>query len=78
MKAFEVFDKEETGFINSSELHTILGMKGDKLSNDEINLFIKMSDIDQDSMINYEEFTKVMFKHLKPSPNERQINSKRR
>ena len=60
MKAFEVFDKEETGFINSSELRSILGMKGDKLSNDEINLFIKMSDIDQDSMINYEEFTKVM------------------
>ena len=78
MKAFEVFDKEETGFINSSKLRSILGMKGDKLNNDEINLFIKMSDIDQDSMINYEEFTKVMLKHLKPSSNERQVNSKRR
>lgn len=45
MKAFKVFDKEEIGFINSSELRCMLSMKGDKLSNDKMNLFIRMSDL---------------------------------
>ena len=78
MKAFKVFDKEEIGFINSSEFRCMLSMKGDKLSNDQMYLFIRMSDIDQDGMINYEEFTRVMFKHLRPPSKEKKIDSKRR
>ena len=37
---------------------------GDTLSDEEVNRFIKQSDIDRDGMVNYEEFTKVMCKDI--------------
>ena len=35
---------------------------GDTLDDQEINLFIKQADIASDGIVNYEEFTKLMFK----------------
>ena len=39
---------------------------GDTLDNEEINLFMKQADIEDNGMVNYEEFTKLMFKDNSP------------
>ena len=64
INAFKIFDDMETGFIESSKLRHIMQNLGDTLSDEEVNRFIKQSDIDRDGMVNYEEFTKVMFKDV--------------
>ena len=64
MNAFKIFDDMETGFIESGKLRHIMQNMGDTLSDEEVNRFIKQSDIDRDGMVNYEEFTKVMFKDI--------------
>ena len=39
---------------------------GDTLDDEEINLFMKQADIEDNGMVNYEEFTKLMFKDNSP------------
>lgn len=63
MNAFKIFDDKEMGFIDSCKLRDIMQNMGDTLDDDEINLFIKQADIAGDGMVNYEEFTKRMFKN---------------
>ena len=62
MNAFKIFDDKETGFIDSCKLRDIMQNMGDTLDDQEINLFIKQADVVGDGMVNYEEFTKLMFK----------------
>lgn len=60
LNAFKVFDKEESGFINVSELRLIMTNLGDKLTDDEVDQMIRKSDLDGDGQINYEEFVRKM------------------
>ena len=62
MNAFKMFDDKGTGFIDSCKLWDIMQNMGDTLDDQEIDLFIKQADIAADGMVNYEEFTKLMFK----------------
>ena len=64
LNAFKVFDEMETGFIESGKLRHNVQNMGDTLSDEEVNRFIKQSDIDRDRMVNYEEFTKVVCKDI--------------
>lgn len=51
---YKVFDKDGTGFINASDIRHIMTHLGDKLSDDEVDTFIRMADLDGDGHINYE------------------------
>ena len=64
LNAFKVFDEMETGFIESGKLRHNMQNMGDTLSDEEVNRFIKQSDIDRDRMVNYEKFTKVVCKDI--------------
>ena len=59
VQAFSVFDKAESGFIAALYLRTIMSNLGDSLSSDEIDDMIRISDLDGDGTINYEEVIKL-------------------
>ena len=60
INAFRVFDKEGNGLIASSELKHIMMTIGDKMSQEEAEEMVNEADIDEDGMINYEEFVRMM------------------
>ena len=60
INAFRVFDKEGNGLIASSELKHIMMTIGDKMSEEEADEMVNEADIDEDGMINYEEFVRMM------------------
>merc|ERR1711879_161241 len=51
IKAFRVFDKNETGFIHSSELRYVLKTLGEELTDREIDEIIKEIDLDADGQL---------------------------
>ena len=60
INAFRVFDKEGNGLIASSELKHIMMTIGDKMTEEEADEMVNEADIDEDGMINYEEFVRMM------------------
>lgn len=60
INAFRVFDKEGNGLISSSELKHIMMTIGDKMTEEEAEEMVTEADIDEDGMINYEEFVRMM------------------
>ena len=60
INAFRVFDKEGNGLIASSELKHIMMTIGDKMTEEEADEMVNEADIDEDGMINYEEFMRMM------------------
>ena len=60
INAFRVFDKEGNGLIASSELKHIMMTIGDKMTEEEAEEMVNEADIDEDGMINYEEFVRMM------------------
>ena len=60
INAFRVFDKEGNGLISSAELKHIMMTIGDKMSEEEADEMVNEADIDEDGMINYEEFVRMM------------------
>nr|XP_047138249.1 calmodulin-2/4 isoform X2 [Hydra vulgaris] len=54
IEAFKVFDKDQSGFLECSELRRIMVNLGDKLTDDEVDAVIVKSDIDGDGSCNYE------------------------
>ena len=54
---FKVFDKDQSGFLDCSELRRIMVNLGDKLTDDEVDLVIVQSDLDGDGSCNYEGIT---------------------
>lgn len=67
IEAFKVFDRAQTGFISSKELRRVMMEFGDKLSEQEMEEMIKVSDFDMEGQVNYEEFTRVMMKSIRCS-----------
>lgn len=65
IEAFKIFDPEDTGFIESTEMRKIMQHMGDRLNDEEINSFMKKSDIDGEGFVNYEEFVKIMYQDKK-------------
>ena len=60
INAFRVFDKEGNGLISSEELKHIMMTIGDKMTEEEAQEMVTEADIDEDGMINYEEFVTMM------------------
>ena len=60
INAFRVFDKEGNGLIASAELKHIMMSIGDKMTEEEADEMVNEADIDEDGMINYEEFVRMM------------------
>ena len=58
--AFRVFDKEGNGLIATAELKHIMMTIGDKMTEAEADEMIHEADIDDDGVINYEEFVRMM------------------
>ncbi|XP_013401275.1 myosin essential light chain, striated adductor muscle [Lingula anatina] len=64
MEAFKTFDREGQGYISSAELRHVLTAVGERLSDEEVDTILKMTDIqeDLDGNIKYEDFIKKVLK----------------
>ena len=61
MESFKVFDKDGSGFMSVAELKYILTNLGEKLASDEdFEEMIKEAVVNDDGLIQYEEFIKVI------------------
>ncbi|KAH7666126.1 calcium-binding protein CML protein [Dioscorea alata] len=59
-EAFNVFDKDQNGYISPTELKNVMMSLGEKLSDEEVEQMIKEADLDGDGQVNYEEFVNMM------------------
>ena len=57
-----MFDKNKDGLIDSRELRFVTTALGHRLSEDEVDAFMKEADLDGDGKLNYDEFAKIMTK----------------
>ena len=53
-EAFKVFDKEDKGYLNSSDLRHIMMTLGEKMDEEEADEMIAAADIDGDGTVEYE------------------------
>ncbi|KXN74060.1 calmodulin mutant SYNCAM35 [Conidiobolus coronatus NRRL 28638] len=60
VQAFQVFDKDNSGYISVGELRYVLTSLGDKLTEAEVDELLKGVEIGKDGAINYEEFVKML------------------
>ncbi|CAE8738381.1 unnamed protein product [Polarella glacialis] len=60
IEAFKVFDRNCDGLISAAELRQSMQHLGETLDDSEVDEMIKEADADGDSMINYDEFVKMM------------------
>ncbi|XP_013782320.1 calcium-binding protein E63-1-like [Limulus polyphemus] len=60
LAAFRVFDKDKNGFISRDELRVAMEMIGEPMSEVQLDEMIKITDIDNDGRINYEEFVRIL------------------
>ena len=60
-RAFEVYDHEKTGEVNSVEMKHILRTLGDNMSIEDVNALINEADPEGKGVINYREFTDKIF-----------------
>ncbi len=60
INAFRVFDSDADGIISSTELRHIMTTLGDKLNDAEVDEMIREADVDNNGLIYYEEFVRMM------------------
>ena len=53
-KTFQVFDKDSNGFISEAELRLVLTITGQELTDWEVDMMIRVPDVDGDGQVNYE------------------------
>lgn len=58
IKGFQVFDKDNTGYIGVGELRYILTSIGEKLSDSEVDELLKGVNVTSDGNVDYVEFVK--------------------
>lgn len=58
IKGFQVFDKEQTGYIGVGELRYILTSVGEKLTDAEVDELLKGVNVTSEGNIDYVEFVK--------------------
>ncbi|GER55296.1 calmodulin [Striga asiatica] len=59
-EAFEVFDRDQDGFISAIELRNVMLNLGERLSEEEAEQMIKEADFDGDGLVSFEEFARMM------------------
>jgi centrin-1 len=62
LKAFRLFDDDETGFITFKNLKRVAKELGETLTDEEIQEMIDEADRDGDGQVNEEEFFRIMKK----------------
>eukprot|EP01001_Neometanema_parovale_P010443 NODE_6676_length_827_cov_50.204545_g6440_i0.p1 GENE.NODE_6676_length_827_cov_50.204545_g6440_i0~~NODE_6676_length_827_cov_50.204545_g6440_i0.p1 ORF type:complete len:157 (-),score=47.79 NODE_6676_length_827_cov_50.204545_g6440_i0:239-709(-) len=58
--AFQIFDRDGSGYISAVEMRILMCSLGDKLSDEEMNELLGECDMDMEGNINYEEFVKKL------------------
>ncbi|XP_066283187.1 uncharacterized protein [Branchiostoma lanceolatum] len=59
MAAFKMFDKDNSGYIDKSEIIQGMAELGEQLTEEEAEQMLRDADTDGDGKINYEEFAKT-------------------
>ena len=59
---FNAFDKNKNGSIGPNELHSVMQSLGQKLNKTETKVLMSMADMNQNGMISFAEFFKVLAK----------------
>ena len=62
LKAFRLFDEDETGSISFKNLKRVAKELGENMSDDEIQEMVDEADRDGDGVINEDEFVRIMKK----------------
>ncbi|CAF0784427.1 unnamed protein product [Adineta steineri] len=58
--AFNLFDQDGDGFINTTDLRDIMTNLGEKITDEDIDEMIREADIDKDFKVNFHEFQRIM------------------
>ncbi|XP_049852194.1 calmodulin-A-like [Schistocerca gregaria] len=62
-KSVKIFDRNDTGLINASQLRHALTTLGEKLTTEEVDSLFKEIDINADGMIDREEFVQALLRN---------------
>ena len=55
-----MFDKDKSGYIDAKEIRTVTTTLGEKLTDKEVEEFMREADLDGDGRLNYNEFVNMM------------------
>ena len=55
-----MFDKDKSGYIDAKEIRTVTTTLGEKLTDKEVEEFMREADIDGDGRLSYNEFVNMM------------------
>lgn len=72
-EAFNVFDKDNDGFITLKELGTVMRSLGQNPTETELHDLIKQYDRDESGTIDFIEFFDLMYKKMKETEMEQEI-----
>ena len=68
--AFQFFDKDGNGEISLVEFREVLTQLGDPMGDDEVSLFFKLVDRNNDGKLQYDEFRRWSSRHVAGHPGE--------
>jgi len=74
-EVFTLFDRDEDGFITTSELQTVLRSLGQDPTDVELQDLVNDVDSDQDGSIDFPEFLAMMSKQMKETDVEAEIEA---
>ena len=66
-EAFQIFDRDGNGKIDTDEVRTILEKRNGTLTDTDVALMIQSVDLDKDGELDFEEFVLMMVKAQDPS-----------
>ena len=58
--AFNILDSEGTGIVTANQLRIVYTLLGEKMSDEQVDKFVKEADVDGDEQVDYSEFVKIM------------------
>lgn len=61
-EAFKAFNRSGGGFLNESDLRTVLSQMGESVTDEELDALIKEIDVDGDGKISFDEFQQMLIK----------------
>lgn len=54
IQAFQMFDKDNNGYISAAELRHVMSTLGEKITESDVEEMIREADIDGDGKVNYQ------------------------
>ena len=77
IEAFQVLDNDSSGFISVAMMRNIMSNLEENLTEEEINAFINMADVDSNGMIDYKQFIKRMNFHAPKKRRQKQKDERK-